>query len=89
MTRNLGQVFEERVFVFFIIGTHGLFVRGRKVRNLGVDPFQGPIISIVFANYTHILVFKVHQPCPHPPSSPIRGHAAADNHQTVMPGIHG
>ena len=55
------------------------------VRNLGVDPFQGPIISIVFTNCAHSILIKVHQP----PPSPIRGHAAADNHQTVMPGIHG
>ena len=32
---------------------------------------------------------KVHQPCPHPPPSPTRGHAAAANHQTAMSGIHG
>ena len=31
----------------------------------------------------------IHQPCPHPPPSPKRGHAAADNIQTYMPGKHG
>ena len=32
---------------------------------------------------------SIRQLCPHPPRSPTNGHAATDNHQTVMPGIHG
>ena len=64
-------------------------IRRWKVRNIGVDPLEGPIRVAFILFCTHNGVIEIHQPCPHPPPSPTRGHAAADNLQSVMPGIHG
>ena len=48
-----------------------------------MEPSSGTI-NVCF--FRHIVFMSIRQPCPR---SPTRGHAAADNHQTVMPGVHG
>ena len=74
------------------IGTIGLgFLIWRwGIRNFGTDSFTSPI-WICFVFLFCVILFNILY-ClwiPHPPPSPTRGHAAWDNLQTVMPGIHG
>ena len=90
MTRNLDQFLEEITLDFFTEFEHFLdsSSEDEKSETL-VWTLDGPIRVAFILFCTHNGVIEIHQPCPHPPPSPTRGHAAADNLQTVMPGIHG
>ena len=92
---NLGQVLQEFIqevilnfltFHDFIIDSSSLDVEYQSSvwTRLRVTSIR---VSLDF--FGHNIVMSIHQPFTHPPPSPTREHAAADNLQTVIPGIHG
>ena len=91
MTRNLDQFCEEITLDFFTEFEDFLdsSPEGEQSETSVWTLLRVPSELLLYIYFgTHNGVIDIHQPCPHPPPSPKRGHAAADNLQTVMPGIH-
>ena len=80
MTRNRDQFFEEITLDFFTEFEDFLDSSSEHEKS----ETSAWTLLRVFCFGTHNGVIEIHQPCPHPPPSPTRGHAAADNLQTAM-----
>ena len=88
-----GRMGTSKVMIKVFVGNSSLFRRTFILLTVipCEDKFSQISSSLTPSSSLHLMTHfdELRDACPHTPPSPTRGHAAADNLQTVMPGIHG